>query len=194
MTSPRFNEELNVKYILVKTDYNNRALTDKKCCRIISATMGDFEDYVDDGNDNYFPDSDKFRKIVENKSIYYIPSPGKIRLLYTVHSGYTWIDEEELNEEEGGIKVYPNRSLGDEEDDYTIVRQLFKDNDVNDEGCFVFELIEPTLLMFRDIMFNFIMPLTKMEFCGHFYIETLSDVEYNENCQAITFRFDTESG
>jgi hypothetical protein len=195
MTSPRFDEELDVKYILVNTNYNNRALADPTTCDVMFDAMGTFAELCVDekfplGIKGFCDRNVPQPKIKKHESVYIIPPCEYFRLLYTVQSGYTWIDVEEDDNRAMKDIIYPNVPKSD---NYKIVREKFS-KILDDSGCFVFEFISAVQIPFRTILFDFIKPLTKMKFCGTFCMQCLYKITYHEDIKAIIFSFDTESG
>jgi len=185
MISPKYDDELDVQYILVHTNYNNRALSNKLCCKIMTDVMNDFSEYTLGGSD--LDEEFDTEDLTKLGSVYHIPPAQLIKLLYTVHNGYTWIDADTSQK-----KVYINCDGTD--DEVSMVREKFKAHDLDDTGCFVFELVKKTKVNFRDVLFKFVSELTKMEFCGFFCMDTLYSIKYCEEANAILFTFDTESG
>jgi hypothetical protein len=126
----------------------------------------------------------------KNGSVYIIPECEVFRLLYTVHSGYTWLD---VDANKGVLNpIYPN-AADNSTDNYKAVRNTICQV-LDDTGCFVFETLSPISIPFRSILFDFVQPLTEMKFCGFFSTNCLYTVTYHNDIKAIVFEFDTESG
>lgn len=131
-------------------------------------------------------------------SIYILPPSGTIRLLYTNHSGYTWIDETD-NDDDPHIYYNQNNNTYVKKIRSKLNNRLANtkhidhmDSDI-DSGCFVFEISEDTFLHFRDLLY-FSNELTEMNFCGCFDLGTLYEVKYFRSKKAVVIMFDTESG
>lgn len=218
MIDPYFNQELHIKYIVVKTNYNNRAIADIKYCKPFFAAMNEFHHYlselcsdyersddsssIDDSSDddNSFENNKNYSdydlmyivptiKFKKNKSVYIIPptSSNGVKLLYAVHSGYSWIDED------CDKKTYINSN--DESDVKKIndIRQKFKHAGIDDSGCFVFDIGNASI-QFKDVFFNFLTHLTKAKFCGNFNMRALEEIKYHKKTKTLFCVFDTESG
>ena len=180
--SPRFNQELNIKYIIIQTGYNNRAISNEECANIIKSSMELFNKiYLEDECNKIFQDYNYENYIYKKDKIYIIPSEQHIRLLYTKHSGYTWIDAD---------KEYPIYTNGHTK---KYVSNLTKKFNNIDNGSFVFELSEIFNFVFNDIL-QFANNLTKMNFCNCYDSSTLYDVRYYNDFNAIVFEYDCESG
>jgi len=179
---PRYKESLPVKYILVETCYNNRALASEK-----SGYIKEFLEILDGTIDvtdgaECFPDNST--GISEHPEVKIIKNEPHSRLLYTCHRGYTWIDDD---------KDYPVYANGHSIEEIGNVRKHLTDNGIDDRGCFVFEVNggnSVTPLKIQNVIFH----LTEMNFCGFFCPNTLCDVKYYPSVNAIVYTFDTESG
>jgi len=187
--SPRYNDVLDVKHIVVSTHYNNRALSKKECVDAMRSAMSlASETYLEDLEEKFIDDDDADNIPTSRKygNVYVIPPEPHIRLLYTLHNGYTWIDKDIAN----GKPLYYN------ENDIEYVdnrREILKNDGINDSGCFVFELSENTNVDFRQLL-ELVTDLTNMKFCGFFCMSGLYNVMYHPNSKTIFFEFDTESG
>jgi len=144
--SPRFSDDLDVKYILVKTNYNDRVLLDNKRCKKMLETLDEFSgNYLDDNiNEELLQEeiddikSIKREKMLRNaNSIYFIPWSYGIKLLYTNDNGVTYPNDR--------LKIKSNVKS---------IRKLLKEDNIDDNGCFVFELLASLKLKFRNIMFG----------------------------------------
>lgn len=172
------NRPLKVSYIVLQTGYNNRALADEACCNIILEAMLNLCDA------KRMPASGEYVLGDKDGSSHIIPpvisDDGKIsmRLLFTYHSGYTWLDE--------GRTFYMNGNA---------VSQALIDRLPSVHGAFVFELSDdfPMLRPF-EILTGFIRELTEMKFCAFFDLANLNDVTYDDLTGSLVFDFDTESG
>lgn len=185
MSDPSFTQDLNLKYILVKTNYNNRALAKKECVDLMFDAMKNLDSYLSNMNiiEIPMPDDDSLPSEIEKiHSTYVIPSTKNVKLLYSVHSGYTWIDAEDSNN-----KLYKNCGDVDE------IRQQLKDSGINDSGCFVFQISESTL-NFKIVLLKFLICLTKIHFCGHFDVDSIYRIKYYNDVKTLVCNFDTESG
>jgi hypothetical protein len=182
LVSPRFNDTLDVQFILVNTSYNNRLLADKDMCQQLVSQMGDFQCEDEDEDDDEETQDTEIR-LPTGSSTYIIPNNDNLQLLYTVHSGYTWIDEAQAQ-----LKVYLNAN-----EDISIVRKQLSDHNLSDVGCFVFKLRSLRKVKFAS-MLDFVSRLTEIKFCAFFHLGTLYSVEYSPDLKAIKFSFDTESG
>jgi hypothetical protein len=185
--SPRYNDSLDIKHIVVRTGYNNRALSKKECVDAMRSAMNNFEIYIDEVEEQFVEDGEEYISTSQKYGEVYIVHPEEhIRLLYTNHSGYTWIDQDIT----GSNPSYYN------ENDITYVnstRELLKNDGVNDSGCFIFELSENANTSFCYLL-EFANNLTNMKFCGFFCMSCLHSVMYHPNSKTIFFNFDTESG
>ena len=189
MSDPTFSEDLQIKYIVINTGYNNRALANTKCCNLIYDAMGAFDELELDTNaDVDFYEENEDADIIkdDNSSVYTIKHCRNIRLLYTIHSGYTWIDID--------IDDNPMYTNGNDVTYINNVRDIFKQNGIDDVGCFVFELPRIINVIFSRILLQFVGDLTEAKFCGFFSLNTITDVKYYEDTNTIVFDFDTESG
>lgn len=181
--SPRFNQKLDVKYILVCTGYNNRALSKLDCIKVMREYMSHLSDcQLEELETSFTDEDDEYIKTPQKSGeVYIVPPESKIRLLYTHHSGYTWINSDQEN------PVYYN----DNDKEYVNnVQNLLGDLS---SGAFVFELSEQENLNFKDLL-NFSNELTEMKFCGFFGPSNLYAVQYYQDKKAIVFKYDTESG
>jgi hypothetical protein len=180
---PRYNEDLDITYIIVRTGYNNRALSDLKCVSVMRDKMNYLSECQLEEIETSFIDEDGEYIANPEKSgeVYIVPPERTIRLLYTQHSGYTWIDNDLKD------PIYYN---GNDKEHVDNVRNILG---VLANGSFVFELSENANIDFRYIL-NFSNELTEMKFCGFFHPSTLYDVQYYQEKKAIVFKYDTESG
>lgn len=185
MESPRYNDKLDIQYILVKTDYNNRALADKACVTIMDSSMRHFMD-IHGQNEVSDKNSEHDDTPYQFGNVYILPYDDGIELLYTKHAGYTWIDQETAQN-----MIYYNGAC--DEDAINEVSALLCHHGVDDAGCFVFKT-DLHEINFNDILNDFISPLTGIQFCGFFNMRNLSSVMYEKETKSLIFEFDTESG
>lgn len=202
------NAIIDIKYVMINSSYNNRALANKKHCIIILNAMNHFSSIQ--FGEPYKDNSDKIEKM---DKIHYIPSSDHIRLLYMSHMGYSWIDEKTCQG-----KIYRNFIVPDDKLNIEYVdkvrqelrtssfvksdseHKIFSDKpkftyDIKfDSGCFVFELDSETKIKYGDLLKNFVSELTKMRYCGFFNMDSLYSTEYCEKTKTILLKFDTESG
>ncbi len=68
VTSPKFNEDLDIVLILVKTDYNLTAFKSKENQLMLQIAMNEFNDFLVVG-----PNSKKPKKIFKSDGVYKIP-------------------------------------------------------------------------------------------------------------------------
>ena len=190
MESPRFNDTLSLKYIVVQSSYNNRVLSSREYAGILHDSISELSELIDDstgyeedGFDTY--DEDKEEEIeYKDGEINIIPVFKHARLLFTQHSGYTWIDADSAKN-----KIYPNGN--DEDTIQTCLTILDKDYV---EGSFVFELCKRYDIDFKDILHKFLRDLTQAEYCAHFDLENLEDAMYDAENGVLYLTFDTSSG
>lgn len=179
--SPRFNDKLDIKYILIRTGYNNRALSKLECVKVMREYMNRLDECQLEELETNFINDEYVVNPLKSGEIYIVPPESGIRLLYTHHSGYTWIDTNQNN------PIYYN------DNDQEYVNNVQNVLGELSNGSFVFELSEMANLDFRDIL-NFSNELTEMKFCGFFHPSTLYEVQYYQDKQTIVFKYDTESG
>lgn len=181
--SPRFNDELEIRYIIIHTGYNNRALSDIKCVNIMREQMNRLSEcQLENLETSFTNENDEYIKTsLKSGDVYIVPPERNIRLLYTHHLGYTWIDQDQDE------PIYYNNN------NTSYVNKVKTSLDELSCASFVFELSENTQLIFKD-MLNFSNELTEMKFCGFFCPSTLYDVQYYKKKKAIVFKYDTESG
>src|SRR5260221_12051597 len=89
--SPRYNDDLEVKYILVNSGYNNRALVSKECVKIMEQHIGYFSEMQEIEN-TFESINDNVKEL--NCKINIVKGTDSFRLLYTHNVGYTWIDKD----------------------------------------------------------------------------------------------------
>jgi hypothetical protein len=186
--SPRYNDTLDIKHIIVSTNYNDRALEKKECVDVMRSAMDIISNVHLEELEEQFIDNDAeyISTLLKYREVFVVPPAQHIRLLYTSHNGYTWINKDIVNNE----PLYYN---GNDIEYVNSKREILKNDGINDSGCFVFELSENTNVDFHKLL-EFVTDLTKMKFCGCFYISCLCDVMYHPQSKSIFFGFDTESG
>jgi hypothetical protein len=193
---PGYTTNNKIRYLLINTYYNNRCLAKEDSAKNLYSAMMDFEEILETTE---YSEEQKVKK-ESDSDIHIIPSTNAIKLLYTVHSGYTWVDQEDAKD-----KVYPN----DNNLNHIMeVRDMFKSNNVDDKGCFVFELPDIDVSL-SCVMFSFLERFTgenlfanssgvktfdKVRFCGCFSLSNMYDVNYNKEEVTLYIGFDTESG
>jgi len=174
--SPRFNEKLPIKYILINTHFTERALT--------SSTQMDhlqeFSNMLNDSNEKgleipFFHDNTSNISNIPQSDIKIVKNYDHSRLLYTF--------EDDVVSANGN----PVTEVND-------VRTLFAKNGINDRGSFVFEINHQNPLTPLDIVHLFDSSVTQMSFCACICISCLFTVTFYPSVGAIEFIFDTESG
>jgi hypothetical protein len=183
MESPRFNEAICIKYIVINSSYNNRLLSNKKYASILHSCIVDLSEHIEDicepGEGFQRSDDVEFKDDVIN----IIPDYDFARLLFTKHSGYTWI---EADEAQG--KIYANEHSDTEIKDCL---EILDDRYVS--GSFVIELSDHFDIDFRYILSRFIRDLTKAKYCGFFDMSQI-EAMYDSEKGVLYLVFDTESG
>ena len=184
MNSPRLNETINVKYIVIQSFYNNRLLSKSEYANILYRCIGDLNYNIEDNcESNEGFQSGNIDIKFENDEINIIPDYNCARLLFTKHIGYTWIDEDDAQG-----KIYSNNHS-----DIEIKNCLdILDNSFVD-GSFVIELYKRIDIEFKYILTEFIRDLTEAKYCGFFDMSNM-DAMYDHDKGVIYLTFDTESG
>jgi hypothetical protein len=179
-TSPKFNETIDVLLILIKTDYNASAITNKKNMQLMQSSMASLNDILEP-NTCVNPKKGckitftKLKSITKKNNQYKIPNMSNIKFLYA-------FDEDEMHYNDSQTERIDK------------IRHSLKLHKINDNGCFVFEINTKNDITFSDILRSLVYDMTQMEFCVGFDISGLYDVMYYKKHKAIIFKFETEGG
>ena len=181
--SPEYDEIIKVRFILIETNYNNLALSDVKCCKIMYHAMNNFSNVILKDCQYSFDLDGVGVTAMEDSNMYYIHSTKRIRFLYAKHFGFTNIEPDEAYG-----KIYSQSPYAYSES----LAGCLWNNDVDRGGSFVFELIDEIEIKFCDILNHFVSSLTEMKFCEHFDMKNIYQSSYYPQSNSISFRFDTD--